>query len=338
MNKLKIVQIGIGHAHGADILATIMRNKELFDLVGYVPLDDERQEFAERINKFTNIHGLREYTLEEALAIPGLEAASIETQELNLTKYACIAANAGLHIFMDKPGATSLEEFEKLVCVLKEKKKAFNLGYMYRFNPFIMKAKEMIRNGELGEVYSIEAHMNGETGKEQRQWLKIFPGGQLFFLGCHLIDIIFDILGKPAEIIPCSTSSGEDGITADDIGFCVFKYPNKVAFAKSCCCEPGGYMRRQLVICGTKGTIELHPLEYFEGNPTLGVLKTKMRYVKAGGSWIEDGEYSSSDAYNRYDAMLKYFYDTAQGNVENKYTYDYELELYKTLLKACAAI
>ncbi len=337
MQKLKIVQIGIGHAHGADILDTLIRNSDIFDVVGYVPLDEERQEYAERIEKFTNKLGLREFTLKEALAIPGLRAASIETCELNLTKYACIAAKAGLHIFMDKPGAASLAEFEELISVVKQNKTAFNLGYMYRFNPYIMKAKEMINNGELGEIYSVEAHMNGEYTLE-RQWLEIFPGGQMFFLGCHLIDIIFDILGKPEEVVPFNTSSNEEGITAEDIGFCVFKYPNKVAFAKSCACEPGGYMRRQLVICGTKGTIELHPLEYFDGDPKYGILKTKMRYVKQGGGWIEDGQVSDSDSYNRYDTMLKYFYDTAMGNVENKYTYDYELELYKTLLKACRVI
>ncbi len=337
MERLKIAQIGIGHAHGADILDTLVRNEDYFDLVGYVPLPEEREKYNERIKHFSMYLGIPELTLEEAFETPGLEAVAIETQELNSTRYAIMAAEKGLHVFMDKPGGTDLADFEKLISIVKQNKTALNLGYMYRFNPYIMKAKDMVKNGVLGDIYSVEAHMNGE-GDLGRQWLEIFPGGQMFFLGCHLVDIIFDILGKPDEVLPLNSCSGEEGITATDIGFCVFKHGNKVSFAKSTCCEPGGYMRRQLVICGTKGTIELHPLEYFEGDPKNAILKTRMRYVEKGHGWIEDGEITNSESYNRYDTMLRYFYDTARGNVHNKYTYDYELELYKTLLKACGVL
>ena len=87
----------------------------------------------------------------------------------------------------------------------------------------------------------------------------------LFFLGCHLIDLILSIQGMPKEVIPLNTSSNIDNVKSDDIGMVVFKYENGVSFAKSCASEIGGFVRRQLVVCGSKKTIEINPLETIDG-------------------------------------------------------------------------
>ena len=74
-------------------------------------------------------------TPEEILAIPDLDAVVIETSELNLAKYALMAAERGLAIQMDKPGGISGEEFDTLIDLVKQKNLVFHTGYMYRYNP-----------------------------------------------------------------------------------------------------------------------------------------------------------------------------------------------------------
>lgn len=125
---------------------------------------------------------------------------------------------------------------------------------MYRFNPLISEAIARAKSGELGEIYSVEAHMDCVHPPEKRQWLDRFPGGMMFYLGCHLIDLIYQIQGEPDEIISMNTSTEYKIDGAEDFGMAVLKYPHGVSFAKTCAAEPGGFMRRQLVICGTKGT------------------------------------------------------------------------------------
>lgn len=51
--------------------------------------------------------------LKELLDHPGLEVVCIETEDCALTKYALMAAERGLHVYMDKPGGVSDEEMER---------------------------------------------------------------------------------------------------------------------------------------------------------------------------------------------------------------------------------
>lgn len=66
-----------------------------------VVLDGE-EGFLEKYPKY--MEKARCLTLEEAFAIPDLEAAIVETDDTVLTQYAQWAAERGLHIQMDKPG------------------------------------------------------------------------------------------------------------------------------------------------------------------------------------------------------------------------------------------
>jgi len=164
---------------------------------------------------------------------------------------------------------------------------------------------------------------------ETRKWLENFPAGMLFFLGCHLIDLIYRIQGEPEEIIPLSCSTGIDGIKTDDFGMVVYKYPNGVSFAKTCDEECGGFLRRQLVICGEKGTIEIKPLEVSAD----GGQYTVMNEIY-DTSWHKPWDTDRSEVYSRYDDMMRNFAEIVRGK-ENPYTYDYELGLYELLLRSC---
>ena len=169
--------------------------------------------------------GYKEMTVAEILADPEIEAVAVETEEIYLTKYAIMATQHKKHIHMEKPGGTDLKEFEKLISLVKENNLIFRIGYMYRYNPFVIDLLEQVRNGELGEIISVEAQMNCHHTSEVRNWLKIFKGGMMFFLGCHLIDLILQIQGQPTRIIPLNKCSGLDA-NGEDFGMAVFEYRN----------------------------------------------------------------------------------------------------------------
>ena len=330
MKKIKIAQIGVMHDHASAAIGSLKRISHIFDLIGYARPDDDGKAYLEPYKD------VPEMTVEEILNYPGLDAVAIETNELNLTKYARMAADRGLHIHMDKPGGTSAEDFDKLIDTVNEKKLVFSTGYMYRFNPQVTKALEMAKRGDFGDIYAIEAHMDCLHPAEKRQWLGQFPGGMMFFLGCHLIDLIVQFMGVPDEVIPMNAAIGHEGTTSEDYGMAVLKYKGVPSFAKSCAAEPGGFMRRQLVICGTKGTMEIKPLEYFvEG----GLQKTDMRFVDMElaekDGWGSIGELTPSEVYNRYDTMMTTFAKTVAGEIPNTYNNEYERQLYKIVLASC---
>lgn len=327
MKRIKVAQIGTSqYSHGSNIWKSLLKQNDIFEVVGYALPENEREKFPREMQYFD---GYREMTVEEILSDPEIEAVVVETEEIYLTKYALMVAESGKHLHMEKPGGRELDAFEKLVSTLKEKNLAFTLGYMYRFNPKIKEAFEKVERGELGRIYSVEAHMNCKHQKEQRQWLESFPGGMLFFLGCHLIDLIYRLQGEPTEVIPLSCNTGYEGVDACDFGMAVFKYPKGVSFAKTCDVERGGFLRRQLVICGEKGTIEIKPLEMYVNGK---------QYTESSSfyddDWHTPWNKEKSEAYDRYDDMMRNFAEIVRGK-ENPYTYDYELGLYRLILKAC---
>lgn len=328
MKKIKIAQIGTSlNSHGNNIWNSINKQSDIFDVVGYAFPENEREKFPGNAKAFD---GHREFTVEEILNDPEIEAVTIETEELYLTKYALMAARAGKHIHMEKPGGVELASFEELIDILKTKKLAFSTGYMYRFNPAVKEVMEKIDRGELGEIYSVEAHMDCKHNAATVNWLDNFPGGMMFFLGCHLIDLIYRIQGEPLEVIPLNCSTGIYGNSSDDYGMAVFKYPNGVSFAKTCASEYGGYLRRQLVVAGEKGTVEIKPLE---GSEPSGLMYTVMGEAYDAG-WSTPWNVKKSELYDRYDDMMRNFAELVRGK-ENPYSYDYELSLYKLILRAC---
>lgn len=325
MKKIKIAQIGTSaYSHGQLIWETITAQPDLFEIAGYALPEGEAEKFPQRMPVF---EGYRRLTVEEILTDPTIEAVTIETEEIYLTKYALLAAKAGKHIHMEKPGGLNPTDFEALTAAMKQSGKVFHLGYMYRYNPYVQELIAKVKSGELGEIINIEAQMNMmfPLTDEARQWLKTFPGGMTFFLGCHLIDLILQIQGTPQEIIPFSCATHLGGTDAEDFGLALFRYKNGISFAKTNAAEIGGYDRRQLVVCGSKGTVELKPLEISEGRSLVSTAKTE----------YPSGAHSKSDPFNRYGGMMEAFAAYARGEKENPYSLDYELKLYQTILKAC---
>ena len=318
------------YSHALSIFNSLKTQPDIFEVVGYCLVEGEREKFEKELFVF---NGYPEMTLEEILNDPTIEAVTIETEEIHLTKYAIMAAEHGKMIHMEKPGGTSLEEFEKLVALVKEKNLVFHTGYMYRYNPTIIEVIENAKNGVYGDILSVEAQMNGFHTPEMRQWLETFQGGMMFYLGCHLIDLIITLKGLPEKVYPFNRSTGMDGVVAEDYGLALLEYPEGMSIAKTCMAEHGGFERRRLVVCGTKGAVELCPLEWLTKKKA-NQFTEKIDYA-SGTDWHTRGEKTVGEVHDRYDVMMQGFASICRGEKKNEYTPDYELTLFKYILMAC---
>jgi predicted dehydrogenase len=329
MKKIRIAQIGLNkHSHSVEILESLLRLED-FEVVGICFPENEKERLPAKVEKHPE---LKEMTLEEILNDPTIEAVAVETDEIYLTKYATMALKAGKHVHMEKPGGRELDAFEEMIAAAKESGKTFHTGYMYRYNPYVIDLLEKAKDGTLGEIISVDAQMSCWHQPEVRQWLQDLPGGMMFYLGCHLVDLIYRLQGQPKEILPMNTCSGWDDVTALDCGMAVFRYENGVSTAKTYAVERGGFARRQLVVTGKRMTVELNPLEwYVPGTPNLQTT----RYLRYNKKWLEWNEPEKLEPMNRYDPMMSGFAQIVRGERENPYTPDYELELFKLVLKAC---
>lgn len=329
MKKLRVIQIGTGHDHAPGIAETIRFLDDVFVFLGIVEEKEELRKIAEENEIYS---GLPFLSWEEALKLEP-DAFFVETEEHELVGTAIKVINAGYPVHMDKPGSENSEEFHRLCDLAKSKNLVLSLGYMYRHHIGILQAKELVDAGRIGELISVEAHMSLCYGKEKREWLSKFKGGMMYFLGCHLIDLVVQFRGFPDEIIPFNSKTMIDGVDSVDYGFAVLKYKNGVSFVKSNSNEPNGQDRRQVVISGRDGTIEIRPLEIPTG---LGTDTTLLRATLDGKvDCVDASSKIHLGPQRRYERMLRKFALYVMGEEENPFTYDYEAKLHDLILKAC---
>ncbi len=335
MRKIKIAQIGIGHDHAGAIFNSLRRRTDIFEVVGYarVPEDDLDLEWTIKCRKNPTIEykGAKEYTVEEIFAMPDLDAVAIETYDLNLVKYAQMAAEKGLHIHMDKAPGESAEDFEKLLSTIKEKNLAFSIGYMYRFNPQVREAFEKVRKGELGNISCVDTDMSCFYPLDKREWLANFKGGMMQYLGCHLIDLVVRLLGVPERIIPHNASTNYQGTNALDLGFAVLEYKNCIATVKTSMNAIGGYVRRQMVIEGDKGAICVRPLEIAAGVVS-HITARSTQYDSL--NWEDLGKTTETEVFERYEEMLSFFAKMVRGEKQREVSLEQEALVHRCLLAA----
>ncbi len=117
---------------------------------------------------------------------------------------------------------------------------------------------------------------------------------------------IFEIIGF-ADIdhhnLPLNCPTYINNIDSNDYGFAMFKYKNGISFAKTCSSEIGGFQRRQIVVAGSKGTVELNPIErYVDGEWMVTDIHEKFNL-----GWRDNRIEYSTETFDRYDAMMRGF-------------------------------
>ena len=336
MHRVRVAQIGTGHDHAIYTFISLIKNTTDFEVVGIAETNPERIDALNTSPYCDYPH----FTLQELLAMPELDAVAVESDEELATDIAQKFLDRGVAVHLDKPGTADIPSFEKVINTARLKQLPLQMGYMYRYNPVIKQCLEMVRAGKLGKIYSVEAHMSVHHSVKKRKWLEKYPGGIMYFLGCHLIDLVLLFQGMPDEVIPLNVKTHIENVDSTDYGFAVFKYERGLSFIKTCSVEYNGFARRQLVIAGEKGTIVLKPLEakYEPGTAADSVLHTPVSMLLAENetdSSRDQAECWDSGTYDRYDDMMHAFSLMVRGEEANPYSYDYELQLFKIVMQCC---
>ena len=255
------------------------------------------------------------------------DAILVESDVWNLTKYAQMCIDAGKHIHMDKPASGTLEEYKYVLDTAKEKNLVVQLGYMYRYNPAVLQCFEHIKNGDIGEIYSINAEMSTFHKPEYKKWLTNFGGGIMYILGSHLVDLIVYMMGEPKKITSYLKHTGLDGVDFEDNNLAVLEYDKALARIFVSSVEVNGFGRRQLMVSGSKGTVNICPLER----------PMTMTYsdTTIADATYEDRKqiftFEDNTASGRYNEMMKDFYSYIMGTKQNPFSYEHDYLVQKVL-------
>lgn len=321
---IKIGQIGIGHNHGAAKMQTLRKFPELFQVVGFAPESDA---WMEKRGSLPAYQGIPRMTPQELLE--QCDAILVETEVSILTETAQACVDAGKHILMDKPASGTLEDFKHLLDTAEEKNLVVQMGYMYRYNAAVLKCLELLDTGKLGEIYSINAEMSANDPAGYKTWLSGFPGGGMYIFGSHMLDLVIRILGEPEKVHSFFKSTGKDGIPGPDHSLAVLEYPKALARIYTSAVEVNGYGRRQLVVCGSKGTVSILPME-LPCRMTWSDLEIATHHHR---DFKVEVDVPSPESDCRYDEEMRCFHDYVTGRQQNPWTYHHNYLVQKILMQ-----
>jgi UDP-N-acetylglucosamine 3-dehydrogenase len=119
-----------------------------------------------------------------------LDALSIAVPTTLHSQVALDAIKKGINVLVEKPVADTIENADEIIKAARDNKVKLMLGHVERFNPAIIKLKELINSGLLGNVVSISAKRVGPYSP------RIRDVGIVIDLGTHDVDIMSYLYGE----------------------------------------------------------------------------------------------------------------------------------------------
>ena len=158
-------------------------------LVGISDID------AELVKGLAKQYNTRPFTDYNKLLAEGLDAVSIVVPTKMHKDVAINALKAGSNVLVEKPIADSVENAEAILSAAKEAGRFVMVGHIERFNPAIIKLKQIIDSGLLGKIVSISTTRVGPYNP------RIRDVGVILDIGVHDIDVISFLYGRQVNQI-----------------------------------------------------------------------------------------------------------------------------------------
>jgi predicted dehydrogenase len=321
--RIKIGQIGVAHAHAAGKMSALRALSDCYDVVGVAERDPQLRKRCENRDPYV---GLKWMTEEQLLGARGLRAVAVETEIRDLVPTAARCVAAGVHVHLDKPAGESLPAFQELLDAARRRGLTVQMGYMFRNNPAFQLCFRAARQGWLGRIFEVHGAIGKWLPAARRKPLLPYRGGTMFELGCHLVDALVTVLGKPDAVTPYARQMRTPADHLADNQLAVFQYPKAIATIRSALVEVAGIERRQFVVCGDEGTVEIRPLE----PPRLRLALLKPR----GGHGTGCHEVRLSKMPGRYHDQLIELARIIRGEIENPYPPAHDLDVEEAVLRA----
>ena len=151
------------------------------------------------------------------------------------TKTVIKLANAGIHVFIEKPISNSLTNLKKLYDLTLRKKIIAQVGNVLHFHPCIKKIKMILLEKELGDIlyvysengsYLPDWHPNENYEKSYASKKEL--GGGVILTCIHEIDYLYGIFGKIVEVKAYVRKISDLKINVEDIGIVLLLFKNNI--------------------------------------------------------------------------------------------------------------
>ncbi|MED5411287.1 MAG: Gfo/Idh/MocA family oxidoreductase [Pseudomonadota bacterium] len=243
MNKIKLGMVGGGKgAFIGDVHRMAARLDGRYELIaGSLSSDANRaaESAAELgVDAKRSYNSYHEMARKEGKLKSGIDAVTIVTPNHLHADVAKEFLKAGIHVICDKPLTSNLQDAEELAKLVKDTGLVFAVTYNYSGYPMVRQAKEMVANGELGNIRVVQLEYAQDwlatnierNGQKQAAWRtdpkQAGKGGAIGDIGTHAFHLAEFITGLKASSILADLDSFVLGRTLDDNANILFHYKN----------------------------------------------------------------------------------------------------------------
>lgn len=258
VKRIKVSVIGAGRAGEVHAL-NLARRIPIAELVALVDID---LTLANRLSE--KVGGVPCFkTLSEALKNVEIDAIFITTPTFTHYPLTIEAAEAGVHVFCEKPMALNLEEADKMISTARRNNVKLQIGFMRRFDPEIRKVKSLVTEGSIGRLVLIKSLTRG-PGLPPKWALDLRTGiGMIAEVSSHDFDSVRWLMGSEPKTV---YSEGDALINPDlkkeyenyhDVYVSIIRFENNsIGIIDGGCPVGYGYDAR-IEILGTDGLIQV---------------------------------------------------------------------------------
>lgn len=271
---MKVLIVGLGSAGQRHVrnLKRILGNEVEFIAYRVRKLSrtfDDSLNVLEGIDVNETYHIRQFENLDEALAEKPDVAFVTNPNSMHIP-VAMQIAKAGVDIFLEKPVSNSLDGIEELAKTIREKKLILYVGYQMRLHPCLMRLKQDVDNGVLGQIVYVDCQM-GELlsgmhryeDYRQMNESKKSTGGGVVLCQIHELDYLYWIFGMPIEVFSIGNKYSNLEIEVEDSVTTLCRYEEKgkqypVVIHQDFLQAPA---TRKCKVIGTNGQIEVNLLK-----------------------------------------------------------------------------
>ena len=181
-------------------------------------------------------------------------------------EYTIRSAKAGKHVLCEKPMASSVADAKAMIDACKAANRKLMIAYRCQFDPEHLKAIEMIRTGQIGQVQAIESAFGFNIGPDWRLDRKLAGGGPLMDVGIYCLNASRYLTGEePGDIKANSSVIDYDGrfSSVEENVSWTMKFPSGIVAA--CNTTYGASMNGYFRVHGGKGVIDMENAFSYDG-------------------------------------------------------------------------
>ena len=213
----------------------------------------------EAFTRQTGIEVVSSYA--DVLKDPGIEAVILATPHSLHREHIVQAAQAGKHVFVEKPFALDRKSAEEAIAATRAAGVTLAVGFNRRFAPAFVEMLRRIEAGEIGDILHVEGQNSGPTGHSLKagNWRatrKEAPGGGMTARGVHALDCMIRIAGPVASVYASSQKRKMPAdVDMDDTTAMLLKFKGGPSGCLTAVFVTGDYWRLQAL--GSKGWLEI---------------------------------------------------------------------------------